>query len=328
MSSLSGRVAGAILSITVLATMAVVPASAKTIFGGTGSPGDRTDVDECPPGLYMVGVAGRVGSWIDQIRILCARVNSSGSFERNSYQGPIRGGNTGGPAQDECPIGAAIQSIDASYTEGNRQVKWLKWKCTQIGNAPAESGSFSGAGDTNVNFDTLAYGGAQCRSGEAATGLTISSGRHVNSLALICDTIALPAASPSGGAVIARTGRTPAPGASIAPIQAFQGGWQTVTNQNGHFTLILQIANPGQNPFLTDTYVTGQFINTDGATQYNGIIQGTIPRGTRTLHYSYSQPQIKAGGQGHFTLSNDGNAIAGNGTAGGQTFTWNGTRAR
>ena len=115
---------------------------------------------------------------------------------------------------------------------------------------------------------------------------------------------------------------------SMAPVQAFEGGWQTVTNQNGHYTLILRITNPGQNPLLYDTYVTGQFINTDGATQYNGILQGIIPKGTRTLIYNYSQPEIKAGGKGQFTLSNDGNAITGNGTAGSATFTWNGTRAK
>ena len=34
------------------------------------------------------------------------------------------------------------------------------------------------------------------------------------------------------------------------------------------------------------------------------------------------------GGKGQFTLSNDGNAITGNGTADGATFTWNGTRAK
>jgi hypothetical protein len=114
----------------------------------------------------------------------------------------------------------------------------------------------------------------------------------------------------------------------LAPIQAFAGAWRTVTNQNGHYTLILQITNPGQNPLLYETYITGQFINTDGATQYNGFLQGIIPRGTRTLFYDYSQPGIKAGGKGQFTLSNDGNAITGNGTAGGVTFTWNGTRAK
>jgi hypothetical protein len=119
-----------------------------------------------------------------------------------------------------------------------------------------------------------------------------------------------------------------AAGPPVASVWAFEGGWHTVTKQNAHFTLILRITNPGQDPLINDTYITGQFMNTDGATQYNGILQGIIPRGTRTLLYNYTQPEIKAGGKGQFTLSNDGNAITGNGTAGDVTFTWNGTRAK
>ena len=79
---------------------------------------------------------------------------------------------------------------------------------------------------------------------------------------------------------------------------------------------------------LSDLYVTGQFINTDGAADYNGTLQGVIPRGTRTLQYSFVQPTIKTSGTGQFTLSQDGNSITGSGKAGDVDFNWNGTRAR
>jgi len=118
-------------------------------------------------------------------------------------------------------------------------------------------------------------------------------------------------------------------GSPVAPVWGFEGGWRTVTNQNGHYTLTLVITNREQMySYLTDLLITGTFINTDGAPQYNGILRGTIPKGTRTLIYEYAQPEIKAGGKGTFTLSNDGNAITGSGTAGTATFTWNGTRAK
>ena len=117
-------------------------------------------------------------------------------------------------------------------------------------------------------------------------------------------------------------------GPPVANPLAFQGGWNTVTNQNGHFTVILQINNPQVNPQLSDLYVTGQMINSDGVADYNGTFQGTIPRGTRTLHYSYVQPRISGSGTGQFTLSNDGNSISGSGKAGDTDFTWRGTRAR
>ncbi len=112
------------------------------------------------------------------------------------------------------------------------------------------------------------------------------------------------------------------------------GGWDTVTGQNGHFLVVLQIANPMANPILEDIHVTGQMINSDGAPQYNGTLQGTIPRGSRTLTYTFFQPQTKGSGAGQFILSQDGNSITGTGagssTAGGEVvqFTWNGTRAK
>ncbi len=125
-------------------------------------------------------------------------------------------------------------------------------------------------------------------------------------------------------------GRSPAPSGPVQPF-AFQGGWQTVTNQNGHFTMILQILNLGAATIngLTDMQVVGQFLNTDGAPQYNGSLQGIIPRGTRTLHYTYAQPGISGGaGTGQFTLSDDGNAISGTGKSGDVAYTWNGTRIK
>ena len=109
---------------------------------------------------------------------------------------------------------------------------------------------------------------------------------------------------------------------------AFAGGWQIVTNANERYTLVLSIANGGMNPMQYDMQVTGQLISSDGATQKNGVVKGVIPKGTPNLIYSFAQPGINAAGQGQFVLSNEGNAITGSGTAGGQTFTWAGTRAR
>ena len=128
--------------------------------------------------------------------------------------------------------------------------------------------------------------------------------------------------------VVLNLSPTASAGTSVAHVSSFQGGWQTITNQNGHFNVVLQIINLGPETMngMTDMRVVGQILNTDGAAQYNGSLQGVIPRGTRTLHYSYVQPGISGGGTGQFTLSQDGNAITGSGKAGDVSFTWNGTR--
>jgi hypothetical protein len=126
-----------------------------------------------------------------------------------------------------------------------------------------------------------------------------------------------------------RRERVPAaPGAPAASPIAFGGGWQVVVNRTESYTLVLQIANPTVNPLINDLYVTGQLIRTDGATQYNGTVQGVIPRATSTLNFSFAQPGANRGGTGVLMLSADGNAITGNSKAGEVYSTWRGTRAK
>lgn len=121
----------------------------------------------------------------------------------------------------------------------------------------------------------------------------------------------------------------PAPDAPVASVMAFAGGWQTVMNRTESYTLVLQINNPVANPLFSDLYVTGQLLTTtNGATQVSGTLQGVIPRGTRTLQYSFAQPGANRSGSGQLILSQDGNSISGSGKAGDAYFTWRGTRAR
>lgn len=119
-----------------------------------------------------------------------------------------------------------------------------------------------------------------------------------------------------------------APGAITASTIAFGGGWQIVINRTENYTLILQVSNAMVEPLVTDLYVTGQLIRTDGATQYNGTLQGTIPRATRTLHFSFTQPAANRGGTGVLMLSLDGQSITGNSKVGELYSTWRGTRAK
>jgi hypothetical protein len=116
----------------------------------------------------------------------------------------------------------------------------------------------------------------------------------------------------------------------VVPGEAFDGGWQTVTNSNGHFTMVFTRLPPTDPRFPTlDPLIrfVGTFVNTDGAGQYNGQLTGAVQRGSRVMAYTYSQPGISAAGTGTFTLSPDGRSFAGDGLAMGKDrFTWNGTR--
>ena len=108
---------------------------------------------------------------------------------------------------------------------------------------------------------------------------------------------------------------------------AFSGTWNTVTGSNGHFALNLtfQIAGtptPGQ-----PVQFTGIFVNTDGAHQYDGTLQGSAVFPSGLLNFTYSQPGIQAAGTGTFALTSDGKSFTGNGVhMEKDRFTWNGTR--
>ena len=114
----------------------------------------------------------------------------------------------------------------------------------------------------------------------------------------------------------------------VAPISAFTGGWQTIMNRTERYVLILRITTPIVSTMLPDLNVTGQLLNPDAGNVTVGTLQGIIPRGTRTLQFSFAMPAANRGGSGQLILSLDGNSISGSGKAGDAYFTWRGTRAR
>ena len=118
-------------------------------------------------------------------------------------------------------------------------------------------------------------------------------------------------------------------GHRTAPVAASGGKWETVTDQNGHYELILQTAGTGFDPigrYSIPMQVGGSFTNTDGAHDYDGTISGVVQANSRQLVYGFSQKNGQ-GGSGSFTLSDDGNSLTGEGVENGTRFTWNGQRA-
>lgn len=162
-----------------------------------------------------------------------------------------------------------------------------------------------------------------CPSGESAIGLVINSGAHVNEASLICDSIATSSAAPApapvhppGYSPIKKTGRA----SPEAPLSAFVGSWNTVTNQDGHFLLTIVEESPG--------YFLGTFVNQSAEHQYDGTLHGRIIPGTRTLNGGYEEPGINARGLANFDPSRDGNSFTGRGThMAKEQFEWNGKRS-
>ena len=177
----------------------------------------------------------------------------------------------------------------------------------------------------------IANSNQQCTGGELPTGFTVNFGAHVNAFGLICDRIAYPivaAPAPVKPPPIGRTGRAPSPSPSAPeamPLHHFASRWDTSTDQNANFRLVLRVTDPGLSPGSRMTFA-GTFTHSDES-RYNGTLEGFIRPGTRTLEYTLSQPGIDSEGKGTFTLSSDGQAISGTGMAGTTPFVWTGRRA-
>jgi hypothetical protein len=62
----------------------------------------------CRDGEYVVGLAGRTGSWIDAVAPVCARWDGRRFQPVSPRTGPLGGGRGGGPNQQSCPAGSAV----------------------------------------------------------------------------------------------------------------------------------------------------------------------------------------------------------------------------
>ena len=303
------------LVVAPLLPFAASPASARTVLSSKGGPGDRQDSDECPTGSYLVGFSGRVASGVEQIRIVCAPLERRAGVGRS--EGPVRGGNAGDALAVNCQVRSAVFGIYALFTTGRQQVKRFNAFCRTADGQDQSPVVVAGPDNENIDGTTDRQ---DCPDSEIAIGVVINSGSQINGLALICDRI-VNAATPS-----------PSSGSNIAPRAMFGGKWRTVTSANGHFDMFLSPQGDGviyPNGRLQEIplQINGQFVNTDGASAYDGGLQGSSPPNSRVLIFGYTQKNGATGG-GTLVLSNDGNSITGEGTASdGTKFTWRGRRA-
>jgi hypothetical protein len=319
---------GVLLAVT-LALGSAIPAASKTVFPSQGSGGDRTDTDMCPQGQYLAGFAGRVGSWIDQIQIICAAQKPDGSFAAPNHYGPVRGGNSGSPQEKSCGDGSVIKSMAFVYTEQFRQVKWVDMKCFNPTSRQESKISFDAApdfGDASQQYNNL----QECPNGEMAQGVNISSGRHVNGMGLICDRLvrAAPPPPPVAAAVQgpARTGRVIPYGKKPPTVNlSFEGPWE-MTGPNGTFNMTLVGAGtPFPGTYYPPAY-TGVLVNLND-NRYNGTISATMPQpnGMR-IEFNFAQPGAGTGGNGMFVMNGDGTIAGQVNDAKAGAITWTGRR--
>ncbi len=185
---------------TFLSLLGLSPPASAATFPAVGGSGDAAAVDTCPAGMYLIGLKGRIGAWIDQVQIVCAPVTPAvygTGFNQNpvsggtgaKWFGPTRGGAGGGPAESDCKFGAVVTGAEIRLTPG-KQVVLAFLPCSFLG------GSFPLVPGGNVS--TVEFGGPSqgpgyvnlgtnnCPAGEFATGFQIRYGKDVNAMGLIC----------------------------------------------------------------------------------------------------------------------------------------------
>jgi hypothetical protein len=255
-------------------------------FDPVGGSGDHQDTDRCPPGKYLAGVRFRSGSWMDQITIACAPMDASGTVGASDFPFPAKGGGGGGADEAFCKGNQIVFGMNYTLTINN-QVRHITFNCGTKTLDKYHELSFGGNDQGAHNSATHPFQSCgPAGNGQAATGLKINWGNHVNALGLLCGP--LPKAPPK-----------PAADQIKGTNADFAGTWDTkVPDSNAKYLLTLSI---------NGNTVTGDFVNQQDP-KYNGTLSGTAINGR--LAYTYTQPQVNGSGRGFFIVS-AGNTIAG-----------------
>jgi hypothetical protein len=167
-----------------------------------GASGDRSSDARCPAGQYLVGLRTQSGAWMDNLALNCAPVNTNGSTGNITRDRNVYGGTGGGPSEKNCPTGRFVSSLGFVMTGGNRQVVYFALVChstTTKDSAAIEIGARSTL-FPNIN--------QSCPAGQAAVGIAVRYGKHVNAAGLLCDGLQLAGNSGPTGPIKADTSLT------------------------------------------------------------------------------------------------------------------------
>jgi hypothetical protein len=169
-----------------------IPASANTKFPARGGVGDHGFEDVCPPGEYMVGIAARVGAWMDRLRVACAAMNREGKWGPRHFPENSRGGRGGSPVEAYCGDGEVIAAMKAFSVAKPKAVSDIHFTCRTVATGKNRVLYIE---STTVNPHGLRL--QQCPDGEIAVGLHGRHGIHVNAVGLICGPWIKPSAPPT-----------------------------------------------------------------------------------------------------------------------------------
>ncbi|USH01445.1 DUF1929 domain-containing protein [Grimontia kaedaensis] len=178
-----------------------VKAAPITETARVGGSGGGPYLVDCPDSSVLVGVRGRSGSVIDQLRAVCIQVDALGNWQGTPETYGAQAGGNGGSAFDlVCPNGSAVSGINAypSTEWGIDVVGKVAVHCKTLSGSTSVSGAQTTIGTAGLEGDE--FSDLSCADGKAAQGITGRSGALVDQIALRCNT-----ASNFGKSVITET---------------------------------------------------------------------------------------------------------------------------
>ena len=142
--------------------------------GGTG--GSPFEI-LCPPGRVLVGIEGRSGSRVDQVRGVCRFVNDDYTWTSAApVRTAARGGGGGNPNDSLCATNTVVVGI---FGRAGNRVDRLGVFCGRPGERSSRADSMGGRGG-NPFSATL------CATTMTGVGLRGRSGSEIDAIALVC----------------------------------------------------------------------------------------------------------------------------------------------
>ncbi len=155
--------------------------SSPLVGGGGGSRAYNLD---CGSGAVMIGMQYKAGLNIDNLSVVCRRINANGTLGENFNTG--RTGGTGGFARElKCTAGRVVGSISvwAGDIVNAISLGCHTWKDVSRSILQNHS-SIIEAGTNHLGFE---QGTFTCPNGKPAKALRGRSGIYIDSVKLVCD---------------------------------------------------------------------------------------------------------------------------------------------
>jgi hypothetical protein len=198
--SIMGLARRLVLGLFVLSGSATAVSALPAHGGGGGGP-FRMD---CGRGV-LIGVEGGAGAYVDAVRPVCARVQTTGGLGAAAPWAGKAGGNGGHAMSLRCPPGWGVVGV---FGRSGSYVDQLGLHCAPL--EVSAQGVAVRAGNTRLGPEGGNGGDPfddRCPAGQVATGLSGRSGTFVDQLSLLCARVST--APPPGAVVVAHPPAAP-----------------------------------------------------------------------------------------------------------------------